>query len=205
MTETATRSKNGVAESVVPRADVSQSDLAAILYSSGTTGKVKGVMLTHRNLIAVAAGHDAARPQRESPSICLHTMPYFHVYGFTFSMRSVVLSETGVLIERFEVRKMLRAVEEFGVTHLAVVPPVVVAMAKEAVTDGYDLRSLEGIACGAAPIGIDAVAALKSKFPRIVFVQVCQFVFDSERVFRYSTVNGTVRKSYLKLNIYIFF
>ncbi|XP_054777253.1 4-coumarate--CoA ligase-like 9 [Prosopis cineraria] len=155
----------------VPLVEVSQSDLAAILYSSGTTGKVKGVMLTHRNLIALAASYDATRSQRERPAVFLYTIPYFHVYGFTYSLRSVVLSETVVLMERFRMEKMLKAVDEFRVTHLAVAPPVVVAMAKGDVTDGYDLSSLEGIACGAAPLGKDAAAAFKSKFPRVVIVQ----------------------------------
>ncbi|XP_028797188.1 4-coumarate--CoA ligase-like 9 [Neltuma alba] len=156
---------------VVPRVEVSQSDIAAILYSSGTTGKVKGVMLSHRNLIALAASYDATRPQRERPAVFLYTIPYFHVYGFTYCLRSVVLSETVVLMERFRMEKMLRAVHEFRVTHLAVTPPVVVAMAKGDVTDGYDLSSLEGISCGAAPLGKDAVAAFKSKFPGVVLGQ----------------------------------
>lgn len=165
-----------VAEPVGPRVEVSQSDIAAILYSSGTTGKVKGVMLTHRNLISSAASFDAARTQREIPAVILYTMPYFHVYGFTYCLRSVVLSETVVLMERFRMEKMLRAVDEFRVTHLAVAPPVVVAMAKAKrdVTDGYDLSSLEGISCGGAPLGKDAVAAFKSKFPKVVLVQVSE-------------------------------
>lgn len=165
-----------VAKPVVPRVEVNQSDIAAILYSSGTTGKVKGVMLTHRNLIALAASYDATRPQRERPAVFLYTVPYFHVYGFTYSLRSVVLSETVVLMERFGMEKMLRAVDEFKVTHLAVVPPVVVAMAKGDVTDGYDLSSLEGISCGAAPLGKDAVTSFQSKFPRVVLVQVSVYI-----------------------------
>ncbi|CAK7322578.1 unnamed protein product [Dovyalis caffra] len=109
---------------------VNQSDLAAIMYSSGTAGKVKGVMLTHRNLMAVIAGYYPFKQERKSPTVMLYTVPYF----------------SPVVMERFDMKKMLRAVEEFGVTELAVAPPVVVAMARSALTDGYDLRSLETVA-----------------------------------------------------------
>ena len=156
--------------------EVSQSDLAAILYSSGTTGRVKGVMLTHRNLIASVAGPYASRTERESPAVFLYTMPYFHVFGFFYSLKSVALSEAVVLMERFDLTKMLKAVEEFRVTHLAMAPPVVVAMAKTDVTKGYDLSSLEGVACGAAPIAKDVISDFLAKFPRVVFVQVGVYV-----------------------------
>lgn len=151
--------------------EVSQSDLAAILYSSGTTGRVKGVMLTHRNLIASVASPYAYRTERKSPAVLLYTVPYFHVFGFFYSLKSVALNEGVVLMERFNLRKMMRAVEEFRVTHMVVTPPVVVAMAKTDVTDGYDLSSLEGVACGAAPIAKDLVSAFMAKFPRVVFLQ----------------------------------
>ena len=157
----------------LPRIEVSQSDLAAILYSSGTTGKVKGVMLTHRNLTASAASYYATTSQRKNPAVFLHTMPYFHVYGFTYCLRSVALSETVVIMEKFSFERMLSAVEEFKVTHIAVVPPLVVAMIKGGVTDGYDLSSLEGMSCGAAPLGKDVFSAFKLKFPKVTLVQVC--------------------------------
>ncbi|XP_027358439.1 4-coumarate--CoA ligase-like 9 [Abrus precatorius] len=153
------------------RVKVSQSDVAAILYSSGTTGNVKGVMLTHRNLTALAVGYDAVREERKEPPVFLYTMPFFHVYGFTFSLRAMVLSETVVIMERFRFREMLRAVERFRVTNIAMVPPLVVALTKDGVTDGYDLTSLVGIACGAAPLGKETAEAFKSKFPGVVIIQ----------------------------------
>jgi 4-coumarate--CoA ligase len=52
-----------------------------------------------------------------------------------------------VLMERFDLKKMLKAVEEFKVAHVALAPPVVVTMAKTNVTDGYDLNLLEGVVC----------------------------------------------------------
>ncbi|KAJ6375404.1 hypothetical protein OIU77_000394 [Salix suchowensis] len=62
--------------------EVSQSDMAAILYSSGTTGRVKGVSLTHRNVIAPIAGFQESPAERDPHAVTLLTMPLFHVFGF---------------------------------------------------------------------------------------------------------------------------
>jgi acyl-CoA synthetase (AMP-forming)/AMP-acid ligase II len=151
---------------------VNQSDLAAIMFSSGTTGKVKGVMLTHRNLMAVIAGYYPFKQERKSPTVLLYTVPYFHVFGFFYSFKSIALSETVVVMERFDLKKMLRAVEKFRVTHLAVAPPVVVAMTKSDLTDGYDLRSLETVGCGGAPLGKDVMKVFADRFPIVDLWQV---------------------------------
>ncbi|MED6157878.1 hypothetical protein PIB30_027543 [Stylosanthes scabra] len=151
--------------------EVSQSDVAAILYSSGTTGKVKGVMLTHRNLTAMAGVYDVVRAKREKPAVFLYTMPFFHVFGFTYSLRAVVLLETVVLMERFGLRRAMEAIESFRVTHIAAVPSIMVAMMKDEVTAAHDLSSLECVACGAAPLGKDTAATFKSKFPKVLVLQ----------------------------------
>ncbi|XP_047149769.1 4-coumarate--CoA ligase-like 9 [Vigna umbellata] len=150
---------------------VTQSDVAAILYSSGTTGKVKGVMLTHRNLTAIAAGYDTVRTKRAEPAVYLYTVPYFHVYGFTFSLGAMVLSDTVVIMERFSLRGMLSAAERFRVTHITVVPALVVALTKDKVIDRYNLTSLEGIVCGGAPLRKETDEAFKAKFPKVLVMQ----------------------------------
>jgi 4-coumarate--CoA ligase len=91
-------------------------------------------------------------------------------------LKSVALSEAQVVMERFDLRKMLRAVEEFRVTHVALSPPVVVLMAKSDVIDGYDLSSLAGVTSGGAPLGKDVIAAFVARFPSVVFVQVLYII-----------------------------
>ncbi|KAG9446362.1 hypothetical protein H6P81_012490 [Aristolochia fimbriata] len=155
---------------------IKQSDRAGILYSSGTTGGVKGVVLTHRNLMALIAGLYSVKQQdRASPSVVMVTVPLFHVYGFFYCMKTVALGETAVLLtERFEVGRALRAVEEFRVTTMAVAPPVVVALVKAANNSSgetRDLSSLEVVACGGAPLGKEVILAFASKFPHVQIAQ----------------------------------
>ncbi|KAH1076798.1 hypothetical protein GYH30_052352 [Glycine max] len=88
----------------VSNTPVTQSDVAAILYSSGTTGMIKGVMLTHRNLTAIVAGYDTVREKRKEPAVVLFTVPFFHVYGFSFSQGAIMLSETMVVSNSAQVR-----------------------------------------------------------------------------------------------------
>jgi 4-coumarate--CoA ligase len=80
--------------------EVSQFDLAAIMYSSGTTRKVKGATLTHQNLMVVVVVSCMNRLERESPDVLLYTMPYFHVFGLSYCVKSVALSEAQVVMER---------------------------------------------------------------------------------------------------------
>ncbi|KVI05766.1 AMP-binding, conserved site-containing protein [Cynara cardunculus var. scolymus] len=138
-----------------PKTEVSQSDTAAILYSSGTTGKIKGVKLTHRNLISMIAGAIDGRRARLSPAVYLSTVPLFHIYGFGLLLRLVAFGESMVSMRRFDLRLMLRSIEEFSVTNLAVAPPVVVALVDGKngdLVDGINWKSIESVLCGGAPL-----------------------------------------------------
>ncbi|KAF6161393.1 hypothetical protein GIB67_009272 [Kingdonia uniflora] len=154
------------------RVEVIQSDPAAILYSSGTTGKFKGVVLTHRNLTSIVEGIRAGSRKRVTPAVTLCMAPHFHVYGILYCLKSVALGETAVVMERFDLRMMMKAVEEFKVTHVAVAPPVVVAMMKdEGMTDDYNLRSLEAFSCGGAPLGKELILKFNDRFPNVFLGQ----------------------------------
>ena len=149
---------------------VSQSDLAGIMYSSGTTGNVKGVMVTHRNLIAMTGSY--MQRKANSPVVLLQILPYFHVYGFHYVFKCMAMNVTVVIMEKYDLEKTIDAVEKYKVTDLAVAPPVVVAMSKKAVTEGRDLSSLETVASGGAPLGKELIEAFTAKFPGTVISQV---------------------------------
>ncbi|KAK4410779.1 4-coumarate--CoA ligase-like 9 [Sesamum angolense] len=156
-------------------AAVNQSDTAAILYSSGTTGKVKGVMITHRNLIAMIAGlyhNKMAKDEEENThSVSLFTLPLFHVFGFFMLIRAASMGESVVLMEKFDFVKMLEAVERHRVTYIPVTPPLVVAMSKSDLVDKYDLSSLQVLGCGGAPLGKEVSGRFRKKFPHVEIFQ----------------------------------
>lgn len=155
-------------------ARVDQSDPAAILYSSGTTGLVKGVILTHRNLIALIAGFYHLRREEEENSpqpVSLFTLPLFHVFGFIMLVRAVCIGETLVLMERFDFEGMLKAVEAYRVTYMPVSPPLVVAMTKSELVGKYDLSSLQLLGSGGGPLGKEVLEKFAAKFPNVEIVQ----------------------------------
>ncbi|KAK4733033.1 hypothetical protein R3W88_007294 [Solanum pinnatisectum] len=174
--------------------EVNQSDLAAIMYSSGTTGEVKGVKLTHRNFIASTANYHAQRRERDSPAVMLYTVPLFHVFGFHYILKSEAVTETVVVMEKFDLKKMLKTVEDFRLTQLVVAPPVVVAMAKGSVTHGYDLSSLEAVGSGGASLGKDVMQAFADKFPKIILFQGYGLTETSGAAFRAATAEEMLRR-----------
>lgn len=166
--------------------EVRQSDTAAILYSSGTTGRVKGVELTHRNVIAEVASIAAAQGRRLSPAVQMVTVPLFHVYGFICCVKATAVGETAVIqTERFDVKKTLRAVDRFGVTQLTMAPPVLLAMVRVCEEGGpFDLSSLEVIGCGGAPIGMELIKRFVQRFPSVRLSQGYGLTESTAGIFR---------------------
>ncbi|XP_062207797.1 4-coumarate--CoA ligase-like 5 [Phragmites australis] len=165
-----------------PVVAVKQSDTAAVLYSSGTTGRVKAVAVTHRNLIALICAHRENREkvakeatevgeQPPPPAVTLFPLPLFHVFGFMMLLRSVAMGETTVLMERFDFGAVLRAVERYRVTLLPAAPPVLVAMTKSEEARRRDLSSLLVIGIGGAPLGREVAERFAAIFPNIEIVQ----------------------------------
>ncbi|XP_024027088.1 4-coumarate--CoA ligase-like 9, partial [Morus notabilis] len=155
--------------------EVRQSDVASIMFSSGTTGRVKGVALTHRNLIAMIGGYHALRLKPAEPGlphpVSMVFIPLFHMFGFLMAARAVSMGETMVLMERFDFEGVLRAVERYRVTYMPVSPPLVVALTKSEVVGKYDLSSLQRLGCGAAPLGNEVIERFRQKFPAIGITQ----------------------------------
>jgi acyl-CoA synthetase (AMP-forming)/AMP-acid ligase II len=136
-------------------------DLAVLPYSSGTTGLPKGVMLTHRNLVAnLCQVQQALTPGPDDTLIAV--LPFFHIYGQTVIMNLGLRTGAKIVtMPRFDLDQFLGLIAEHRVTRAYVVPPIAIALAKHPAIDDADLSSLELIMSGAAPLGselADAVA-----------------------------------------------
>jgi len=138
-----------------------ETDLAVLPYSSGTTGLPKGVMLTHRNLIANCLQIDEVF-KVDADDVLLGVLPFFHIYGQTVIMNLGLRNgATVVTMPRFDLEQFLELIAEHGVTLANIVPPIALALAKHPAIDDADLSSLRLIMSGAAPLGAelsDAVA-----------------------------------------------
>jgi 4-coumarate--CoA ligase len=133
--------------------------VAALPYSSGTTGLPKGVMLTHANLVAQLDACAAGAPI-EAGEVALAVLPFFHIFGMQVILNNV-LAQGGTIVtmRRFDLEPALATVERHRVSHLFVVPPIVLALAQHPAVADYDLSSLRWILSGAAPLGADVAKA----------------------------------------------
>jgi acyl-CoA synthetase (AMP-forming)/AMP-acid ligase II len=127
-------------------------DLVTLPYSSGTTGLPKGVMLTHRNLVANVA---QCRPliQLGADERIIAVLPFFHIYGLTVLMnQGLAWGGAVVTLPRFDLEDFLRTIQDHKITRAFVAPPILLALAKHPLVDQYDLSSLTSITSGAAPL-----------------------------------------------------
>lgn len=133
--------------------------VVALPYSSGTTGFPKGVMLTHRNLVANLC---QARPFLDlgEDDVCFAVLPFFHIYGMQVLMNMALgHGATVVTAPRFDLTKMLELVQEQHITRLFLVPPIVLALAKQPIVDNYDMSSVTQIYSAAAPLPEEVATA----------------------------------------------
>ncbi|KAK7267735.1 hypothetical protein RIF29_20414 [Crotalaria pallida] len=162
-------------EQEVPSNDVVQSDVAVLLYSSGTTGRSKGVMLTHGNFIAMAVASTADQEVYgdDGRNVFLCFLPMYHVFGLSaMTYSQLQKGNTVVSMERFDLEKAMGAVERFRVTNVYVAPPVVVEMVKRSeVVRKYDLSSLKQLRSGAAPLGKDVMQECAKILPQVKIIQ----------------------------------
>ena len=132
---------------------VAADDLAVLLYTSGTSGRPKGAMLTHGALAANHGQLDAIEPPVVGPDdVVLLAMPFFHAYGLNTGLGTVAHhAATGVLVERFDPAASLAVIAEHRVTVAVGVPSMYAAWSRR--PEARDaVRTLRTAVCGAAPL-----------------------------------------------------
>ncbi|TVU25691.1 hypothetical protein EJB05_28196, partial [Eragrostis curvula] len=156
---------------------IRQSDPAAILYSSGTTGRAKAAVLTHRNLIASAATPPGS-PKATTPEVMMLTVPLFHIYSIMCCLRAALAAHTLVLQtarrRRFDAAAAMAAAGRFRVTRLALAPPSLLAVVRAAEEDESVVAraaTLQTVTCGGAPVAADLVRRFMRAFPSVRLLQ----------------------------------
>jgi acyl-CoA synthetase (AMP-forming)/AMP-acid ligase II len=125
--------------------------LAVLPYSSGTTGHPKGVMLTHRNLVANVAQLAQFGLRRDDSVVAV--LPFFHIYGMTALLNATLHGRAQlVVMPSFDLAAFLGCIAKHRCTIAFIAPPIALALAKHPIVDDYDLSSLRALLSGAAPL-----------------------------------------------------
>jgi acyl-CoA synthetase (AMP-forming)/AMP-acid ligase II len=143
---------------------VAEGDLAGLFYTGGTTGVSKGVMLTHRNLLANAVHAQFAQPMTGDDRY-LVMAPMFHAAGSISLLQSVYLGVTQVILDAFHPATMLDLVERERITQTLGVPTMVAAAVEEQLVRPRDVSSLQVFAHGGSPIALEVIRRGAEAFP----------------------------------------
>jgi acyl-CoA synthetase (AMP-forming)/AMP-acid ligase II len=151
----------------------SQETIAALPYSSGTTGLPKGVMLSHYNLVANVyqlLGKNGTPLTADDTMLCF--LPLYHIYGLTVALTlSAALGSTLVLVPRFDVQKLCALLIQEGVTMMPMVPPAINALCQAAGAGIFPKNhKVRWIKSGAAPLAPE----LARRFTELTGIAVLQ-------------------------------
>lgn len=167
-----------------PRPVIKQEDKAAIMYSSGTTGVSKGVVLTHKNFVSMVelfVRFEASQYEySSSKNMFLAVLPMFHIYGLSlFATGLLSLGSTIIVMRTFNINEVIKVIDNYRVTHFPVVPPILTALTKRVtgINRSY-LQSLIQVSCGAAPLSVKAIEDFTHTLPNVDFIQVRELFIE---------------------------
>ncbi len=149
-------------------AEVEEQDLFGIYYTGGTTGKAKGVMLSHKNIISNAV-HLILTTGMRGDHIALHAAPMFHLADGAVNFGVTLVGGTHVLVKRFEPLAVMEAIQKEKVTCTLLVPTMINMVINHPAVKEYDFSSMRIVFYGASPIAPDVLK-------RAIDVFDCDFI-----------------------------
>jgi long-chain acyl-CoA synthetase len=144
-------------------AEAGEDDVAVILYTSGTTGNPKGVLLTHKNLYSNAV-NSAKHNNTEEQETTLGVLPLAHVYGLTISNICYLTGSSIVVFPKFDVTEVFESIEKYRIKTFSAVPAMIHAMYSYPQAEKYDISCLESVGSGSAPLPVALLQAFQKKF-----------------------------------------
>ncbi|CZR65650.1 related to 4-coumarate-CoA ligase [Phialocephala subalpina] len=154
-------SPGGEREKLIP-----EKDLAFLVYSSGTTGLPKGVMLSHLNVVSdlfMVDSNEGTILGWEGDRV-LSVLPYYHIYGLQCLVHwPAYAGLTTLVMPSFDLKKFCEIIQNHKITYTFVAPPVVLHLAKSPIVSNYNLSSLRMITSGAAPLTKELIHAVHDR------------------------------------------
>jgi acyl-CoA synthetase (AMP-forming)/AMP-acid ligase II len=155
------------APSLADEVEVEDDDTSILMYTSGTTGRPKGVLLTHGDFVGYVCGHTelADGTPRGAALLCV---PLYHIAGITVMLTSVFAGRTLVLLPQFEPTAWLETVQRERITHAFLVPTMLKRLLDHPDFARYDCSSLQVLGYGAAPMPLPVIRRAIEMFPKTV-------------------------------------
>lgn len=148
------------------RAAIAPHDPAVILYSGGTTGTTKGILLSNYNFNALGAQIIATNPMFRPGDSMLAVMPMFHGFGLGVSIHSMLMNGGKcILVPRFTAESYAKLIKKYKCNFIAGVPTLYEALLRQSVMDGVDLSCLKGVFSGGDSLSVE----LKKRFDKFLY------------------------------------
>jgi long-chain acyl-CoA synthetase len=142
----------------------------ALVYTSGTTGRPKGVEVSHANVLANIHFLNYWTPYEEG-GVYLHAAPIFHIIDLPLLFAASAFGTCQVTIPKFNPQQFCESVERERVTHTALVPTMINFLSQFPELNKYDLSSLKHLAYGGSPMAPDLIRRMRAGFPNLKLVQ----------------------------------
>lgn len=158
--------KRGFGQNPLPVTIHPAEDVAILQYTGGTTGRSKGAMLTHRNLVAnVIQSFEFFKSELlPGQERCLTVIPLFHVFGMTSCMNlTIYLGSSLVLLPRFEIQEVLETIQREKPTFFPGVPTMYVALTHYPGVEAYGINSIRTCNSGSAPMPVELLKEFERK------------------------------------------